>query len=84
MQAKANDMDVDGKRDEIALIQEVVERHFSKGARVQKIFDDGGVLVHVQSSALASEVRLRSEQMLTQVRSALKEREISRIVTKVV
>lgn len=83
MQAKADELDVDTKRDEIALIQEVLDRHFPDQTTVQKVFDDGGVLVHVSSAPLASEVRLRSQSLLQEIQSSLQKKDIKRIITKV-
>ena len=82
MNQKANNLDVDAKRDEIAIIQEVIIRYFPEGAVAQKIFEDGGVLILVSSAALASELRLSSQRLIDECNSSLKDRRITKLASK--
>lgn len=83
MQKKADDLDVDGKRDELALIREVLVRHFASGVSAQRVFKDGGVLILVANTSLASEVRLHSQRLISQCNAALGATKITRLTTKV-
>lgn len=58
LRKKADDIDLETKKSEINLIQEVLDRHFKGYAHAQKL-QDGRLNIKVGSSSMASEVRMQ-------------------------
>lgn len=78
---KADQMDIEGKRDEISLIKAVVERHFKQGVEVNKVTVNRSAMLKVRNSSLASEVRLQQITLLEEINRVLKT-DIERIVVR--
>ena len=68
---KANDIDTDGVKSDIHLIQAEINRYFS-GVIVQTIRDDGAAVLTTASSSVASDLRLRQHQIMTDLNSSVK------------
>lgn len=63
---KADSIDLQTKKDELTLIQEILKRHFPGQAKVVKLWQ-GSLQVKVSSSAMASEVRLSQLTLLEEI-----------------
>ncbi len=68
---KVEEIDQAGKRDDVHIVQTEVSRYFS-GAEVQSIKPNGAALITTASSAVASDLRLRQFQMISDLNSLLK------------
>ena len=83
MQKRADDFDVDARRDELSVAQQIINRHFAKGAKVLKITENNSLIIEVKSAALASEIRLTSPKIRDEINGAFKDTEINYIRTRV-
>lgn len=81
LQQKASRIDVDAKRDELALCQEIIERYFSSGVKLNKITSNRSVMIKVRNSSLASEVRMQQVVLIEEMNRSLKNN-IERIVIR--
>jgi hypothetical protein len=63
---KADQIDLQTKKDELLLVQEVLERHFKGQAKAVKIWKQH-LTVKVGSSAMASEVRLSQLTLIEEI-----------------
>ena len=73
LNSKADQIDTDGTRDDVHFVQTEIARLF-KGVEVQRIQDDGSVLLTTRSAAVASDLRLRQHQIVTDLNSGLKKK----------
>jgi len=80
---RAKQLTVEGKRDELQIIQDEVDRFFDHGVKASKIYKDKNLLVVVDSSSLANQVFLQQIAIIKSINSALPD-EIEGIRTKVV
>lgn len=83
MQKRADEFDVDAKRDELAIAQDILSRHFKKGAQVLKLTENNSLIIEVNSAALASEIRLLSPQLRDEINGAFKNQQVDFIRTRV-
>lgn len=67
LQKKAQHIDLDAKKSELQLAQDILDRHFNGAAHAQKIIDTR-LHIQVNSSSLASEVRLQQVRLLDEFR----------------
>lgn len=80
LQKKAEDIDLETKKTELQLTQEVLDRYFKGYARAQKITQDR-LTIKVNSSSLASEVRFR-QVMLFEEFARLSISKIERLIIR--
>lgn len=81
LKKKASQLDIDGKLDELSLIQRVIERHFKSGVRINKITSNRSAILKVANSSLASEVRMQQTTLLEEINRVLNA-EIERVVIR--
>lgn len=82
LKIKADDIDVEGVRSDIQIIQKELDRLYGGDIKISKI-RDGIANLHTQNASLASNVRMQQTQLLEDLNSSLKtplERLIIRIV----
>ncbi len=72
LKKKANNIDEDGVADDLAIIQEELNRHFDGQVTAKKIDDKGVVLIVSKSSSMASEVRLKQHQLMRNLEKSTK------------
>ena len=70
---KADAIESDGVQGDIHLIQAEINRYF-KGVTVQNIKDDGAAMLTTPSSSVASDIRLRQHQLVTDLNSMVKQK----------
>lgn len=63
---KADQIDLQTKKDELSLIQEILERHFDDQVRAEKVWQER-LTLKVRSSAVASEVRFSQLTLLEEL-----------------
>lgn len=68
---KADAIDTTGIRDDIALVQDELNRHYGQSAKVASI-QNGVVLVTTKSSAIASDLRLQQYTIVQNLNTLLK------------
>ena len=78
---KADKLDIEGKRDEIALAKQVLTRYFTQGVRPNKITTNRSLMVKVNNASLASEVRMQQVVLLEELNRLLKS-PVERIIIK--
>lgn len=77
---KADAIDLQTKKDELELIQEVLERHWPDQARAEKVWRTQ-LTLKVRSSAMASEVRMSQLTLLEEI-NRLPEVTVERIIIR--
>lgn len=68
---RAKQLVVEGKRTELDLIQDEIERFYKDNVKATKIYPDGNLLLEVGSAPLASDVYMNQVKILKSVGSAL-------------
>ncbi len=75
LQQKADDIDLESKRTDLQLAQAELDRHFEGGKVVaEKITTDKVLLVKLQSSVVASELRFAQTQIIEAINKSSKQR----------
>ena len=82
LRKKAEKFDDEGVEDDLHIIKEEFERHFSTSVTVWELKDNGSLIVKVKSSSMASEVRLKTHQIRQNVNKIIKNH-IKRIVIRI-
>jgi hypothetical protein len=77
---KADQIDLQAKRDELGLIQEILDRHWPDQARALKIYRHN-LSVKVRSSAMASELRLGQLTLIEEI-NRLPDLKIERLIIR--
>ena len=72
LRKKADDIDTSGVKDDIALIQQELDRAFSGDAKIERFQDDGVLVVRTKSSSMASEIRLKQYVIIQNLEPTLK------------
>ncbi len=72
LKKKAAAFDGDTVREELALVQEELDRLFEGKVQAQKFSDKGAVQVVTRSSVLASELRLQQHAVIQNLNQVLK------------
>lgn len=80
---KAKQLVVDGKKTELDIAQQELERFYKSGAKAVKIYQDGNLLIEVKSSSMASSIFMQQHKIMKSVNSIMPQK-ISGIRTKVV
>lgn len=80
LKRKADDIDVEARKTELELMQEVLHRHFGDYAQAKK-FHNGHLTVKVDSSAMASDVRM-SQITLIEEFNRLPEIRVERLIIR--
>lgn len=80
LRKKADDIDLETKKSNLNLIQEVLDRHFKGYARAQKL-QEGRLHIKVGSSSMASEVRMQQTLVLAEI-GRLKISSVKRLVIR--
>lgn len=72
LKRKANDIDVSGVKDDVALIQMELDRNFSGQAKIERLDENGLATVKTRSSSMASEIRLKQYAIIQNLQKDLK------------
>lgn len=79
LKKKATDIDIDAKKSDLSVAQVEFDRLFSGSVHVKQITAEGKIMVRVNNSPMASEVRLNQEFIINNLTSTL-----NRPITKLI
>jgi len=71
LKKKADNIDLDARKNALDLIQTELDRLFKGQVWVNRVFDDGTLLVNTRSASMASEIRLQQVTIIENLHSSV-------------